>query len=159
MAKKQRKVKTTGRPQQSSLTADGKEIPDSIPFSPAIKARRAQSIRENVIGIVRSERFRQAMEEQGEETFEDADDFDVDDDFDPSSPYEEFFEGEYSQLKEARQEQQAEERRQTRRGRKAAPPEAEQLGKESAKRNPEPTPRSETGLAPGGAKPGETPLT
>ena len=159
MAKRQRKVKSTGRAQQSGLTEDGKEIPDPIPFAPTIKGSRAHSIRENVLSIVRSEQFRQAMEQQGQETFEEADDFDVDDDFDPSSPYEEFFEGEYEQLRQARIEQASENRRQARRGRKAAPPEAEKLVKEKDERNPEPTPRSESGSARIAAKPGETPTT
>lgn len=125
MAKKPRKVKTTGRAQRSVLTEDGKEHPDSVPFAPTIKGGRALSIRENVLNIVRSETFRRSMEEQGNETFEDADDFDVDDDYDPTSPYEEFFEGEYEQLRQARIENAAEERRKKRRGRKPAPPEAE----------------------------------
>lgn len=157
MAKKSRKVKNSGRAQRSVLTQDGKEQPDSVPYAPTIKGGRALSIRENVLNIVRSEQFRKAMEEQGNETFEDADDFDVDDDYDPTSPYEEFFEGEYEQLRQARIENAAEERRKKRRGRQAAPPEAEKLVEKDQKRNPEPTPRSESGSAQGAAKPGETP--
>lgn len=159
MAKKPRKVKTSGRAQRSVLTADGKENPDSVPLAPTIKGGRALSIRENVLNIVRSEQFRKAMEEQGQETFEDADDFDVDDDYDPTSPYEEFFEGEYEQLRQARIEQAAEERRQKRRGRKPAPPEAEKLVERDQKRTPEPAPRSESGPAKGGANSGEAPTS
>lgn len=61
------------------------------------------------------------MEDAGEETFEEADDFDVDDDIDPSAPYEEMFEGEYALRRQARMEQAAEERRKKRRGRQPPP--------------------------------------
>lgn len=99
---KNKKVKSSGKPQISGLTPEGREIPDPIPLKPALSRQRARSIRDHVVDVVRSENFRRSMEDQGQETFEDADDFDVDDDIDPSSPYEEFFEGEYEQLRQAR---------------------------------------------------------
>lgn len=46
---------------------------------------------ERIRGIIRGERLKQEMEAAGRETFEEADDFDVGDDYDPSSPYEEVF--------------------------------------------------------------------
>lgn len=106
MARKPKERQLSGRPQLSALSEKGQEIPDPLPHTAALGRRRARSIRDNVVEILRSEKWRQAMEENGEETFEEADDFDVDDDFDPSTPYEEMFEGEYALLREARLESQ-----------------------------------------------------
>lgn len=160
MARKTKGNRVSGRPQLSLLSPKGQEIPDSQPAAPSVKATRARSIRENMLEIIRSERFRTAMEEAGEETFEEADDFDVDDDYDPSSPYEEFFEGEYAQLREARMEQAAEERRKKRRGRKPAPTESEQSGKRSGKVATDGAdPSSKAGSARNSNSPGETPRT
>lgn len=41
--------------------------------------------------MVRSERLKLEVEAQGQETFDEADDFDIGDDFDPTSPYESDF--------------------------------------------------------------------
>lgn len=138
---KAKKVKRTGMQQISELLPDGREKPDPTPMSAALGKRRAKSIRDNVVEILRSEKWREAMEENGEETFEEADDFDVDDDFDPSTPYEEFFEGEYAYLRSQRLEEAKTETKKARRGRQAAPRDAEKSGIEPAKANaPEPAP-------------------
>lgn len=49
------------------------------------------SERDRIQGIIRGERLKEEMRNAGKETFEEADDFDVGDDFDPTSPYEEIF--------------------------------------------------------------------
>jgi len=144
---KAKKLRATGRPQASRLTENGREMPDPQPHTPSIKARRAASIRDHVVDVVRSEQFRRLMEESGEETFEEADDFDIDDDFDPSSPYEEFFEGEYAHLRQARIEQAAEDRRKKRRGRQPAQEKKPESDKAPTVATSEPTPRSESGSA------------
>lgn len=128
MARK-KKTPANDRKQISSLNTSGHEIPDSVPLATSLGARRARSIRDNVVDILRSEKWREAMEASGEETFEEADDFDIDDDFDPSTPYEEFFEGEYTHLRNQRLEMQKTETQKARRGRQAAPRDAEKSAK------------------------------
>ena len=71
---------------------EGREIMDPTPIAPPIGYKKSPSIAEQIRNMVRSERLRQEVEQQGFETFDEADDFDVGDDFDPKSPYEEVFE-------------------------------------------------------------------
>lgn len=68
----------------------GRETLDPTPIAPPIGYKKEPSMVEIVRQQIRTEMSRQAVEE-GKESFEEADDFDVDDDFDPSSPYEEMF--------------------------------------------------------------------
>lgn len=68
----------------------GLEMCSSIPVAPPVGLTKRPSIIDQVRRMVRQE-FSQAAREQGMESFEEADDFDVGDDFDPRSPYEEFF--------------------------------------------------------------------
>lgn len=63
---------------------DGKEIVDAKPVAIPAGFRRPETLAEQVRRLVRMEQ----MEDTGEETWEDANDFDVDDDFDPRSPWE-----------------------------------------------------------------------
>ena len=70
----------------------GRELMDPTPVAPPIGYRKSPSITEQIRNMIRSERLREEAEEQGYESFEDADDFDVGDDYDPKSPYEEIFE-------------------------------------------------------------------
>lgn len=65
----------------------GREIPDPTPMEVPHDWKRPLSLHEEIRRFVRSELSRQA-EAQGEESFEEADDFDVDEDPDPLSPYE-----------------------------------------------------------------------
>lgn len=78
-------------PKGKPLTPDGKEILDPTPIAPPVGYMRQPSLAEQVRQMVISERLRQEAEAAGMESFEDADDFDVGDDFDPSSPYEQDF--------------------------------------------------------------------
>lgn len=68
----------------------GHEVPDPNPMSVPLGMKKPETLAETVRRLVRSERFNQEREEAGEETFDEADDFDVED-FDPTTPYEVFF--------------------------------------------------------------------
>lgn len=66
----------------------GRELPDRTPVARPVGWKQPASLREQIRKFVRDELSRVA-EEQGAETFEEADDFDIEDDApDPSSPYE-----------------------------------------------------------------------
>lgn len=73
------------------LNDHGHEIPDPTPMAPPVGFKPQPSMVEIVRAQIAGERLRQEAEAAGLETFEEADDFDVQDDFDPSSPYEEMF--------------------------------------------------------------------
>lgn len=66
---------------------------DYTPVSIPLRFTRKSSLSEVVRHMVRSEQLAKAAEEMGYETFEEADDFDVGDDYDPHSPYEMEHEG------------------------------------------------------------------
>lgn len=63
------------------------EDPDPTPFAPTVGVRPKQSLEERMRQMIRDE-MSYAAQQQGLETFEEADDFDVDDEHDPSSMYE-----------------------------------------------------------------------
>lgn len=69
----------------------GKEYPSPIPMEPPIGYVPAKPIHEQIREMVMRELSAQAAD-QDMETMEEADDFDVGDDYDPSTPYEEVFE-------------------------------------------------------------------
>lgn len=71
-------------------TPYGHEVPDSTPVAIPAGFKRPETMEEIVKRMVRTQISREAAE-KGEETFEEADDFEVDDDFDPSTPYEVLF--------------------------------------------------------------------
>lgn len=72
--------------------AHGHEILDPTPVAIPAGFKRPETLAEQVARLVRSERWKQDMEAAGVETFEESEDFDVDDEFfDPSTPYEEVF--------------------------------------------------------------------
>lgn len=64
------------------------EVPDPRPIAPPVGYQRQVPLHEQIRAMVRSERLRQEVEAAGFETVEEADDFDVGDDFEPSAPYE-----------------------------------------------------------------------
>lgn len=70
----------------------GREIPDPLPLEPPIGYKRSPTIAEQLRAMVQGEALAYAARNAGKETFEEADDFDVDDEFDPRSPYEVIFE-------------------------------------------------------------------
>lgn len=75
---------------KTRLDKDGREILDDTPMVVSSGLQRPLTLAEQVQRIVRSYSRNQA-EADGFETFEEAEDFDVDDEIDPSSQYEEHF--------------------------------------------------------------------
>lgn len=72
----------------SRLDANGHEILDNSPVAIPVRFQRQQSLADEVANLVRSNYLALLTAEQGYETFEESDDFDIGDDFDPASPYE-----------------------------------------------------------------------
>lgn len=72
----------------SKLNERGHEVLDSTPMALPVGARRPESIQSQIRRMIRSEHLAQAAAASGRETFEEADDFNVGDDYDPKSPYE-----------------------------------------------------------------------
>lgn len=72
----------------SKLNDKGQEVLDSKPMAIPVHLKRPETLAEQIRRMVRSEALSSAAARAGAETFEEAEDFDVDDDFDPSSPWE-----------------------------------------------------------------------
>lgn len=70
----------------SYLDDNGHEVLDSTPIAVPVKFRGI-SHEDTIRQIIRQELSR-AAQEDGDESFEEADDFDVGDDYDPMSPWE-----------------------------------------------------------------------
>lgn len=70
----------------------GREMMDPTPIAPPIGYKKSPSITEQIRSMITSERLRQEAAAQGYESFEESDDFDMPEDPDPKSPYEEQFE-------------------------------------------------------------------
>lgn len=70
-----------------ALDSRGHEVVSNVPVELPVGARRPESLVEQIKRMVRHE-LSQAGAAQGFETFEEADDFDVGDDYDPKSPWE-----------------------------------------------------------------------
>lgn len=73
------------------LSEDGrKEIGDPVPVAPPVGMTRPMTTEERFRRIIRSEHLARIAEAQGADTFEEAEDFDVEDDpIPPLTPYEE----------------------------------------------------------------------
>lgn len=71
-----------------SQTPLGGEVPDPVPLEPPVGYFKQPSMIERVRDMVRSEHLRIAAEAAGAETFDEADDFEVEDDPEPISAYE-----------------------------------------------------------------------
>lgn len=73
------------------LSEDGrKEIGDPVPVAPPVGMTRPMTTEERFRRIIRSEHLARIAEAQGADTFEEAEDFDVEDDpVPPLTPYEE----------------------------------------------------------------------
>lgn len=74
-------------PKGKPLDKDGRFYPDPTPVAPPVGFTEDIDMFERVRSMVRREMSQQAASE-GFETFEEADDFDVEDDMEPFSPYE-----------------------------------------------------------------------
>nr|DAV46553.1 MAG TPA: hypothetical protein [Microviridae sp.] len=70
----------------------GEELVDGRSMEPPLGYVPSESLAEQIARAVRSYALAKEVSDAGGETLEEADDFDVGDDFDPSSPYEAYFE-------------------------------------------------------------------
>jgi hypothetical protein len=78
----------------SGIDQDGREHPDPVPMSPPVSlGRQRDTLVDTIKRLIAEETFRQAVDAEGFETFEEAEDFDIEDDpMDPKTPYEAVFE-------------------------------------------------------------------
>lgn len=77
----------------SAIGSDGKEYPDPIPTAPPIGYQNPPDLMTMIRTMIQSEQVRQKLAQEDWETFEEADDFDIEDDpIDPLTPYEKVFE-------------------------------------------------------------------
>lgn len=74
-------------PPPSRLDDDGAEVLDPTPVAMPVKFKRSRSLIEDVQALVQGELSRLA-DAHGFESFDEADDFDVGEDYDPRSPHE-----------------------------------------------------------------------
>jgi hypothetical protein len=128
-----KKTVNSGHP---TLNENGHEVLSSKPVAIPLKFRRPETLAETVRNMVLGEMSRQALN-SGYESFAEADDFDVGDDFDPTSPYEMDFDTEVYRYDEPpRQKRTAQEERpveeglrekpnRVQSGRKKTPPDSE----------------------------------
>lgn len=79
------------RPQHTDFMQAGKEFPDPTPVAPPLGYVKQDSLAKKMREMIMSEQLKAAAREAGVETFEEADDFNVGDDYDPTSPWEEEF--------------------------------------------------------------------
>lgn len=84
-----------------TFNARNEEILDPTPLALPAGMKKPESLHDQIRRLIKSERLQQALSAQGYETEEEANDFDVGDDYDPSTPYEEQFHGEFDQISEA----------------------------------------------------------
>lgn len=70
------------------LDARGRELLDGRPMEPPVGFVRRPSLAETIRAMVRQEKLQQELASAGAETFEEADDFYVEDGFEPRSQYE-----------------------------------------------------------------------
>lgn len=75
-----------------TINEKGQEVLDPTPVAIPVKKRPTQG--ERLREIIRSEALSRELASQGVETFDEADDFEIEDDpVDPQTPYEEVFDG------------------------------------------------------------------
>lgn len=76
----------------SGQNEKGQEVPDPVPVAPPVGYRRPPTLQENIQRMIRSEMLQQAAAAEGFDTFEEAEDFDIEDDpVDAQTPYEAVF--------------------------------------------------------------------
>lgn len=76
---------------KNNVNKEGAEKLDPTPMAPPIGYKPQPSIAELVRAMIVSEKLKAEAAAMGAETFEESEDFDVDDDYDPSSPWENDF--------------------------------------------------------------------
>lgn len=76
----------------SAIGMDGKEYPDPVPMAPPVGYTPPPDILTMIRQVVRNEQVLRLQDEAGFDTFDEAEDFEVEDsDFDPHTPYEAVF--------------------------------------------------------------------
>lgn len=73
--------------QKIKFDEHGRELPDPTPLALPVGFKKPETLEAQIQRLIKGKLSRQA-EEQGFETFADAEDFDIDDDDEPSAPYE-----------------------------------------------------------------------
>lgn len=76
----------------SGIGKDGKEYPDPVPMAPPIGYQAPPDLMTLIRQMIRAEEFKRLAAQEDFETFEESDDFDIEDDpLDPHTPYEAVF--------------------------------------------------------------------
>lgn len=75
----------------AKLDHHGHERGSDKPIAMPTGMKRPETLQEQISRLVRSEHFNRAMGQPDHETYDEADDFDVGEDYDPLSPYEQVF--------------------------------------------------------------------
>ena len=98
------------RKKRQNLNAKGHEVNDPTVIEPPIGFVAHEPLSAQIARMVRSETLKQELENSGHETFEEADDFDIEEDdfYDPQSPYENDFD--HTPLEELRRRKDEAER-------------------------------------------------
>jgi len=78
----------------AKLSKDGKEILDQTPVAIPVGITRPPTLQEQIQRLISNETIKAQLAAQGQETFDEADDFEVGEDYDPQSPYETIFDPE-----------------------------------------------------------------
>lgn len=74
------------------LDEQGREIPDPRPLEVPIGYKKPETLADQIRRLIRSQQLADLANSQDMDTFEESEDFEIDDEmFDPSSPYEEVF--------------------------------------------------------------------
>lgn len=85
------KVSSTGKVIKEKVIPKRREAKGNDRVSIPVGMKRPKTLHEQISEVLRSSRIRAEFDNAGIETFEEADDFDVGDDFDPATPYEMHF--------------------------------------------------------------------
>lgn len=75
-------------PKARRYDADGKFYPDPVPMAPPVGFVQKPSIADQMRRIFHSEQMKILAAQEGRESFEEADDFEIQDEYDPRSPFE-----------------------------------------------------------------------
>jgi len=74
------------------LDEKGREILDGRPMEPPVGYNPQPSLMDKIRKMVHDAQIQRDLDKAGAETFDEANDFDVGDDYDPSSPWEQYYE-------------------------------------------------------------------
>lgn len=80
------------------VNAQGQEVLDPVPMEPPIGYQRTETMFDIIQRQVRDAILQKEIDAQGYETFEEADDFEIGDDFEPYSPHENDLDPDFKQI-------------------------------------------------------------